>query len=220
MYSNKSCQSSRLWGRKVQSLLRDSQNHIWVPNEECFLPFLQNQEDFHCPEADKNSGLILTRTLELTGSMPTSSKPVPDHLDCTSICSWYQRREIFLISRDGRSLKYLSNGSIIVSSRSMPRQPIYIEFIRLFSTKPLPWVRDTLRTPLLPCLTLRCPHNMILTKGWMVVLPRRRAAVNKEAGVNALGMLGYIAVATDNEILNWVSAGFDRLPSGTWSPKQ
>jgi ATP adenylyltransferase len=52
-----------------------------------------------------------------------------------------------------------------------------------------------------------CPHNMILTKRWMVVLPRRRAAINKEAGVNALGMLGYIAVATENEINNWIRLG-------------
>ncbi|KAM5463217.1 putative ATP adenylyltransferase [Microsporum audouinii] len=52
-----------------------------------------------------------------------------------------------------------------------------------------------------------CPHNMILTKRWMIVLPRRRACINKEAGVNALGMLGLIAVATKNEIDNWVRLG-------------
>jgi ATP adenylyltransferase/5',5'''-P-1,P-4-tetraphosphate phosphorylase II len=55
--------------------------------------------------------------------------------------------------------------------------------------------------------TAACPHNMILTKRWMVVLPRRRAAINKEAGVNALGMLGYIAVATENEVNNWIRLG-------------
>ena len=52
-----------------------------------------------------------------------------------------------------------------------------------------------------------CPHNMVLTKRWMVLLPRRRAAINKEAGVNAIGMLGYIAVATKNEIDNWIRLG-------------
>ncbi|KAJ5173826.1 uncharacterized protein N7500_001757 [Penicillium coprophilum] len=52
-----------------------------------------------------------------------------------------------------------------------------------------------------------CLHNMILTKRWMIVLPRRRGGINKEAGVNSLGMLGVIAVATMKEIDNWVRLG-------------
>ncbi|OBS28325.1 hypothetical protein FPOA_02266 [Fusarium poae] len=40
------------------------------------------------------------------------------------------------------------------------------------------------------------PHNMLVTNQWMMVLPRRRAAVNKEAGANSIGMMGVIAVAT------------------------
>ncbi|ROW03760.1 hypothetical protein VMCG_05492 [Cytospora schulzeri] len=52
-----------------------------------------------------------------------------------------------------------------------------------------------------------CPHNMILTKRWMIVIPRRRAGINKEAGANAMGMLGYIATATQKEIDNWVRLG-------------
>ncbi|TPX20296.1 hypothetical protein DIZ76_016184 [Coccidioides immitis] len=52
-----------------------------------------------------------------------------------------------------------------------------------------------------------CPHNMILTNRWMLVLPRRRGSINKEAGVNAMGTLGLIAVATKNEIDNWVRLG-------------
>ncbi|RBR24320.1 uncharacterized protein FIESC28_02810 [Fusarium coffeatum] len=51
------------------------------------------------------------------------------------------------------------------------------------------------------------PHNMLVTKQWMIVLPRRRAAVNKEAGANALGMVGVIAVATQREIDNWINIG-------------
>ncbi|RFN50203.1 hypothetical protein FIE12Z_5517 [Fusarium flagelliforme] len=51
------------------------------------------------------------------------------------------------------------------------------------------------------------PHNMLVTKNWMAVLPRRRAAVNKEAGANALGMIGVIAVATQKEIDNWIEIG-------------
>ncbi|KAK7746568.1 hypothetical protein SLS62_009365 [Diatrype stigma] len=52
-----------------------------------------------------------------------------------------------------------------------------------------------------------CPHNVIFTRRWMIVLPRRRAGINKEAGANAIGMLGVIAVATRNEIDNWVRLG-------------
>ncbi|RYC88127.1 hypothetical protein BFJ63_vAg8985 [Fusarium oxysporum f. sp. narcissi] len=52
-----------------------------------------------------------------------------------------------------------------------------------------------------------CPHNVAFTSRWIVVIPRRRAAVNKEAGVNSLGMLGVIAVATEKEIENWVKLG-------------
>jgi ATP adenylyltransferase/5',5'''-P-1,P-4-tetraphosphate phosphorylase II len=51
------------------------------------------------------------------------------------------------------------------------------------------------------------PHNFLLTQEWMIVLPRRRAAVNKEAGANAVGMMGVIAVATQNEIDNWIRLG-------------
>ncbi|OPB36245.1 phosphorylase superfamily protein [Trichoderma guizhouense] len=52
-----------------------------------------------------------------------------------------------------------------------------------------------------------CPHNFIMSKGWMIVIPRRRAGINKEAGANALGMLGVIAVATRAEIDNWIRLG-------------
>ncbi|XEU94862.1 hypothetical protein FSHL1_000146 [Fusarium sambucinum] len=52
-----------------------------------------------------------------------------------------------------------------------------------------------------------CPHNVAFTSRWIVVIPRRSAAVNKEAGVNSLGMLGVIAVATEKEIENWVRLG-------------
>ncbi|KAF4342814.1 atp adenylyltransferase [Fusarium beomiforme] len=51
------------------------------------------------------------------------------------------------------------------------------------------------------------PHNFLLTRKWMIVLPRRRAAVNKEAGANAIGMMGVIAVATQDEIDNWIRIG-------------
>jgi ATP adenylyltransferase len=52
-----------------------------------------------------------------------------------------------------------------------------------------------------------CPHNMIMTKRWMAVVPRRRAAVTKAVAANAMGMLGYIAVATEAEVDEWIRAG-------------
>ncbi|KAJ5896418.1 uncharacterized protein N7473_005817 [Penicillium subrubescens] len=56
-----------------------------------------------------------------------------------------------------------------------------------------------------------CPHNMIMTQRWMIVVPRRRAAINKAVAANALGMLGYIAVATKEEMDEWIRTG----PTGT-----
>lgn len=64
------------------------------------------------------------------------------------------------------------------------------------------------------------PHNMLVTKKWMVVLPRRRAAVNKEAGANALGMMGVIAVATQKEIDNWISIGPSKALGELGVPKK
>ncbi|KAJ5375502.1 hypothetical protein N7517_007508 [Penicillium concentricum] len=65
-----------------------------------------------------------------------------------------------------------------------------------------------------------CPHNMILTKRWMIVLPRRRGGINKEAGVNSLGMLGVIAVATTREIDNWVRLGLTESLAEVGVPKR
>ncbi|KAB8075362.1 hypothetical protein BDV29DRAFT_172086 [Aspergillus leporis] len=49
-----------------------------------------------------------------------------------------------------------------------------------------------------------CPRNMICKDRWTLVIPRRRAAINKQAGVNAIDMLGLIAASTRNEINNRV----------------
>ncbi|KAF5609760.1 5 5 P-1 P-4-tetraphosphate phosphorylase 2 [Fusarium subglutinans] len=51
------------------------------------------------------------------------------------------------------------------------------------------------------------PHNFLLTQRWMMLPPRRRAAVNGEAGANAIGMMGVIAVATRDEIESWLRIG-------------
>lgn len=65
-----------------------------------------------------------------------------------------------------------------------------------------------------------CPHNMILTKRWIIVLPRRRAGINKEAGANAMGMLGYIAVASQKEIDNWLRLGLKEVLSELGVPRE
>jgi ATP adenylyltransferase/5',5'''-P-1,P-4-tetraphosphate phosphorylase II len=49
-----------------------------------------------------------------------------------------------------------------------------------------------------------CPHNMILTKRWMIVLPRRK---HGEPGASAMGMLGYTAVSSQEEIDEWMEGG-------------
>jgi ATP adenylyltransferase/5',5'''-P-1,P-4-tetraphosphate phosphorylase II len=50
------------------------------------------------------------------------------------------------------------------------------------------------------------PHNMILTRRWMAVLPRSRASVNG-AETNALGMLGFIAVPSRDKCEVWLEQG-------------
>lgn len=52
-----------------------------------------------------------------------------------------------------------------------------------------------------------CPHNLIMTKRWMIVVPRLRAAITKEVAANAMGMLGYIVVATEDEVDKWIRSG-------------
>lgn len=64
-----------------------------------------------------------------------------------------------------------------------------------------------------------CPHNMILTKRWIIVLPRRKGAINKESGANSLGMLGIIAVATEQEIHNWQQLGLSKALRELGVPK-
>ncbi|KAM3065651.1 hypothetical protein ACMFMG_011358 [Clarireedia jacksonii] len=49
-----------------------------------------------------------------------------------------------------------------------------------------------------------CPHNMILTKRWMIVFPRRK---NSWPGASAVGMLGYIAVKSQDDIDAWAKGG-------------
>ncbi|WPH03811.1 Hypothetical protein R9X50_00669400 [Acrodontium crateriforme] len=56
-----------------------------------------------------------------------------------------------------------------------------------------------------------CPHNMIMTRNWMVIIPRQRAAAQGLAGANAMGMLGYLAMATREEIDGWLEMGPEKV---------
>ncbi|KAL7928254.1 hypothetical protein V8C35DRAFT_318624 [Trichoderma chlorosporum] len=44
----------------------------------------------------------------------------------------------------------------------------------------------------------------------MVVIPRRRAAMYNEAGVNLLGMLGVVSVAIEKKIEDWVRLALNK----------
>lgn len=52
-----------------------------------------------------------------------------------------------------------------------------------------------------------CPHNLVFTRRWMLVIPRRRGAVTKEIAANAIGMLGVIPVASQQEMEGWIKFG-------------
>lgn len=61
---------------------------------------------------------------------------------------------------------------------------------------------------------------MVFTKRWMVMLPRRRTGINKEAGANAMGMLGYIAIAIKYEIGIWMRLGLKETLGQLGVPKE
>lgn len=52
-----------------------------------------------------------------------------------------------------------------------------------------------------------CPHNVVLWKDWMIVIPRR-AARHGRAGASAIGMLGTICVTERSLIDEWTKMGF------------
>lgn len=56
-------------------------------------------------------------------------------------------------------------------------------------------------------LDVSYPHNVVLSKRWMIVIPRRHGDVNNDVGANALGMLGVIAVAKQQAIDKWIQLG-------------
>ena len=54
------------------------------------------------------------------------------------------------------------------------------------------------------------PHNVIITKRWMAVVPRRRAEV-EGASANAAGMMGMVWMATEMEVEPWRVKGPGRM---------
>jgi ATP adenylyltransferase/5',5'''-P-1,P-4-tetraphosphate phosphorylase II len=50
------------------------------------------------------------------------------------------------------------------------------------------------------------PHNMVLTKRWNMVFPRRKAEV-QGAGADATGMMGMVWVTNDNQMDHWKAFG-------------
>jgi ATP adenylyltransferase/5',5'''-P-1,P-4-tetraphosphate phosphorylase II len=51
-----------------------------------------------------------------------------------------------------------------------------------------------------------CPHNVVLVKGWMMLIPRRS---NNFRGVtaNAAGMIGYVWLTDEEQLSNWRTIG-------------
>lgn len=50
------------------------------------------------------------------------------------------------------------------------------------------------------------PHNMVLTKNWIMVIPRRRAGT-QGASANAAGMMGMVWVTKQQELDCWTTYG-------------
>lgn len=55
------------------------------------------------------------------------------------------------------------------------------------------------------------PHDMILTKNWMMVIPRSRRNFEGSSDVNAAGMLGMIWLKHDDEVHKWKELGPARV---------
>src|SRR5262249_16767501 len=54
--------------------------------------------------------------------------------------------------------------------------------------------------------TRPCPHNVVLVKEWMMVIPRTKADIDG-AIANAAGMLGMVWVANEEQLNRWIRFG-------------
>ncbi|KAK7398440.1 hypothetical protein QQX98_012191 [Neonectria punicea] len=50
------------------------------------------------------------------------------------------------------------------------------------------------------------PHNLLLTSSWICLVPRRRSGAERDALTNAMGMIGIVWVANEDEIAEWSNA--------------
>ncbi|KAF8246816.1 putative phosphorylase [Wilcoxina mikolae CBS 423.85] len=57
-----------------------------------------------------------------------------------------------------------------------------------------------------------CPHNVVLVKEWMMVIPRRRSDV-EGASANAAGMMGMVWVWRDEQMEKWKELGPSKVLS-------
>jgi len=55
------------------------------------------------------------------------------------------------------------------------------------------------------------PHDVVLTKKWMLVIPRSRRNFEGSSDVNAAGMLGMIWLKHDEEVAKWKELGPARV---------
>jgi ATP adenylyltransferase/5',5'''-P-1,P-4-tetraphosphate phosphorylase II len=67
-------------------------------------------------------------------------------------------------------------------------------------------LRETREALGLPKDAERCPHNMVLVKEWMMMIPRRKALVG-ETTVSAAGMMGMIWCTSDEDVEEWKRLG-------------
>ncbi|SMR45298.1 unnamed protein product [Zymoseptoria tritici ST99CH_1A5] len=52
-----------------------------------------------------------------------------------------------------------------------------------------------------------CPHNFLLTKRWMLVVPRRKWGISKEVGANSMGVIGVLPCTTRADMEVWKEVG-------------
>lgn len=53
-------------------------------------------------------------------------------------------------------------------------------------------------------------YNFLMAHDWLMMIPRTSASCNG-VGVNALGMLGILWLANDEQLQTWSAAGFDDI---------
>ncbi|KJX96220.1 5',5'''-P-1,P-4-tetraphosphate phosphorylase 2 like protein [Zymoseptoria brevis] len=52
-----------------------------------------------------------------------------------------------------------------------------------------------------------CPHNFLLTKRWMLVVPRRKWGITKDVGANSMGVIGVLPCTTRADMEIWKEVG-------------